>query len=126
MWFIYIESDYTDILEDKYECNCGDKVVDWFVDRVDHYNKFFEDIFSINIPLKEYSITPSAKRFHRLYSRCHYCSVNLGEDVVRDHDHLNGKFRRYAHNKCNLQAKNTFVPIYAFNSSNYDDHLFYN
>ena len=29
----------------------------------------------------------------------------MSEDVVRDHDHLNGKFRGYAHNKCNLQAK---------------------
>ena len=48
----------------------------------------------------------------------------MGEDIVRDHNHLNGKFRGYAHNKCNLQAKNTFVPIYAFNSSSYDNHLF--
>ena len=94
------------------------------MDRVDHYNKLFKDIFSINIPLKKDSITPSAKRFHRLYSKCYYCNENLGEPVVRDHDHLNGKFRGYAHNKCNLQAKNNFVPMYAFNSSNYDNHLF--
>ena len=67
--------------------------------------------------MKEDSITP-------LYSRCYYCNENLGEDVVRDHDHLNGKFRGYAHNKCHLQAKNRFVPIYAFNSCNYDNHLF--
>ena len=121
---LYIKSDYPDILEDKYECNCGDEVVDWFVDRVDHYNKLYKDIFSINIPLKEDSITPSAKWFHRLYSRCYYCNENLGEDVVRDHDHLNGKFRGYAHNKCNLHAKNNCVPMYAFNFSNYDNHLF--
>ena len=67
--------------------------------------------------MKEETITP-------LYSRCYYCNENLGDDIVRDHDHLNGKFRGYAHNKCNLQAKNTFVPMYAFNSSNYDNHLF--
>ena len=48
----------------------------------------------------------------------------MNNDIVRDHDHLNGKFRGYAHNKCNLQRKNTFVPMYAFNSSNYDNHLF--
>ena len=29
---LYIKSDYLDILEDMYECNCGDEVVDWFVD----------------------------------------------------------------------------------------------
>ena len=48
----------------------------------------------------------------------------MGNEVVRDHDSLNGKFRGYAHNKCNLQAEDTFVPIYAFNSTNYDNHLF--
>ena len=48
----------------------------------------------------------------------------MGKVIVRDHDHLNGKFRRYAHNKCNLQAKNNFVSMYAFNSINYDNHLF--
>ena len=34
--------------------------------------------------------------------------------MVSDLDHLNGKLRGYAQNKCNLQAKNNFVPIYAF------------
>ena len=48
----------------------------------------------------------------------------MGNDIVRDHDHLNGKYRVYAQNKCNLQAQNTFIPIYAFNSTNYDNHLF--
>ena len=48
----------------------------------------------------------------------------MGEDIVRDHDRLNGKFGGYAHNKFNFQAKNNFVPMYAFNSSNYDNHLF--
>ena len=100
---LYVKSDYPDILEDKYESFSGEDpqsggstdIVDWIVERVDYNNKLFKDIFSINIPLKEASITP-------LYSRCYYCNENLGEDIVRDHDYLNGKFRGYAHNKCNL------------------------
>ena len=67
--------------------------------------------------MKEDSITP-------LYSSCYYCNEEMGEDIVRDYDHLNGKFRGYAHNKCNHRAKNNFVPIYAFNSTSYDNHLF--
>ena len=47
----------------------------------------------------------------------------MGDDIARDHDHLSGKFRGYAHNKCNLQAKKTLVPMYAYNSSNNDNHL---
>ena len=48
----------------------------------------------------------------------------MGKVIVRDHDQLNGKFRGYAHNKCKLHAKNNFAPIYAFNSTNYENHLF--
>ena len=70
---------------------------------------------------------------------CYYCNEEIGEeprsgfkDIVRDHDHLNGIFRGYAHSKCNLQAKNprsggnanNFVPMYAFNFTNYDNHSF--
>ena len=80
-------------------------------------NKLIKDIFSINIPLKEETFTP-------LHTECYYCNEYMGNDIIRDHDNLNGKFRGYAHNKCNLQAKNNFVPIYAFHSTNYDNHLF--
>ena len=47
----------------------------------------------------------------------------MDNDIVRNHDRLKGKLRGYAHNKCNLQVKNTFVPIYAYNSTYYDNHL---
>ena len=60
---LYIKSDYFDILEDEYGCYSSGDVVDWFVDRVDHYNKLFKDIFIINIPFKEDTITP-------LYTNC--------------------------------------------------------
>ena len=114
---LYIKSDNLDILEDKYEIYSSEYIVDWFISRVNYYNKLLQDIFEINIPLNEDTITP-------LTTACFYCRENLCNDIVRDHDHLNGKFRGYAHNKCNLQAKNTFVPIYALNSTNYDNHLF--
>ena len=65
--------------------------------------------------MKEDIITP-------LYSSCYYCNEKM--DTVRDYDHSNGKFRGYDHNKCNHRAKIDFVPIYAFNSTNYDNHLF--
>ena len=114
---LYIKSDYPDILEDKYESYSGEDIDDWFISRLNYYDKLFKDIFEINIPLNEDTITP-------LTTECFYCRENLGNDIVRDHDHLKSKFRGNAHNKCNLQAKNTFVPIYAFNSIIYDNHLF--
>ena len=114
---LYMKSDYPNILEDMYEIYSGEDIVDWFISRVNHYNKLFNDIFEINIPFNEDTITP-------LTTECFYCREYLDNDIVGDHDRLNGNFRGYVHNKCNLQAKNTFVPIYAFNSTNYDNHLF--
>ena len=61
---IYIKSDYPDILEERYESYCGGRVVDWFLSRMSYYNELFKDIFNINFPLKEYSITT-------LYSSCY-------------------------------------------------------
>ena len=133
---LYIKSDYPDILEDKYECDLqssnsvdsSEDVVDWFISRVNYYDKLFKDIFEINIPLKEDTITPLTTDPQSGFADCFYCRENLGEEVVRDYDHLNGKFRGYAHNKCKNSRSggnaNTFVPIYAFNSTNYDNHLF--
>ena len=72
-------------------------MVDWFISRMSYYNNLFNDIFNVIIPLKEDIITP-------LYSSCYYCNEEMGEDIVRDHDHLNGKFKGYAHNKCNLKS----------------------
>ena len=36
---------------------------------------------------------------------CHICNEELGEDKVRDHYHLSGKFRGAAHEVCNLKYK---------------------
>ena len=123
--------DYPDILEDEYEGYCSEGVVDLFISRMSYYNQLFKDIFSINIPLKEDSITPLYISPQSGFADCYYCNEEMGEDprsgftdIVRDHDHLNGKLRGYAHNKCNLQAKDNFVPIYALNCTNYDNHLF--
>ena len=102
---LYIKSDYPDILEDEYENYCGNKVVDWFIGRMSYYNKLFNDIFGINIPLKKIVL---------LHSMMCVIIVRIIRIMI---------FRGYAHNKCKLQAKNNFVLIYAFNSTNYDNHL---
>jgi len=36
---------------------------------------------------------------------CHICGGQLGEDKVRDHCQLTGKFRGSAHNECNLRYR---------------------
>ena len=50
-----------------------------------------------------------------------------GEDSVRDHFHLSGKFRGATHEVCNLKCKvPTFFPVVFHNLSGYYSHLFIN
>ena len=56
---------------------------------------------------------------------CHIFNEELGEDRVRDHWHLSGKFRGAAHEIYNLKYKvPKFVPVVFHNLSDYDSHLF--
>ena len=58
-------------------------------------------------------------------SLCHICNEELGEDRVRDHCHLSGKFRGAAHEICNLKYKfPKFFPVVFHKLSGYDSHLF--
>ena len=55
---------------------------------------------------------------------CHICNEELGEDRVRDHCHLSGKFRGAAHEICNLKYKvPKLFPVVFHNWSGYDSHL---
>src|SRR5688572_24941069 len=56
---------------------------------------------------------------------CHICEGELGDDRVRDHCHLTGKYRGAAHNSCNLSYRvPKFFPVLLHNLSGYDSHLF--
>ena len=58
-------------------------------------------------------------------TNCHIWNEELGEDRVRDHCHLSGKFRGAAREVCNLKYKvSTFFPVVFLNLSGYDSHLF--
>ena len=55
------------------------------------------------------------------YTLCHICNEELGNDRVRDHCHLSGKFRGAAHQICNLKYKvPTFFPVVFNNLSGND------
>ena len=38
-------------------------------------------------------------------THCYICHEMMGVDRVRDHDHVNGKYRGAAHSDCNLQFR---------------------
>jgi hypothetical protein len=55
---------------------------------------------------------------------CHICKKKeLGEERVRDHCHVTGKFRGAAHNECNINYKYTGrIPVIIHNARGYDTH----
>ena len=58
---------------------------------------------------------------------CHICNEELGNDKVRNHCHLTGKFRGAAHEVCNLKYKvPKFFPVVFHNLSGYDSNLLKN
>ena len=91
--------------------------------------------FETNIPLEieegEAARAASQESFQQsaqLPKVCWLCENVLGEDTVRDHDHLTGKYRGAAHNRCNLNCKkksSSFVSIFFHNFSGCDCHLIF-
>ena len=65
------------------------------------------------------------KRDFKNATHCCICEGELGDDKVRDHCHLTGKYRGAAHTKCNIEFKvPKFFPVIFHNLSGYDSHLF--
>ena len=83
---------------------------------------------------KEIEINLDAIQTNYVESTCHLCEKGIKlKDIeenpnVKDHCHLTGRFRRLAHNNCNLntrKANTSFVPILFHNFSGYDCHLIF-
>ena len=72
-------------------------------------------------------ITEQQQGEFRNASECWACHSPLGDDRVRDHDHITGLYRGAAHASCNLKmriVRNTqIIPVIFHNLKGYDGHL---
>lgn len=62
-------------------------------------------------------------------TECQHCDESFGKVSgmkVMDHDHMTGKYRGPAHDKCNLHFNNRYtkIPVFIHNGMRYDNHLF--
>ena len=104
--------------------------VEWFVNKMLTLENIASNYFDTNLELE---ITPQEEESFQHSTICWLCEQALrenplGDDKVRDHDHLTGKYRGAAHNKCNLNCKqksSSFVPTFFHNFSGYDCHLIF-
>ena len=109
----------------EYYSNFGVDCVAWFVNEMLTLEKIASESFETNNPLEIEESVASQESFQQS-TICWLCQSPLGEDTVRDHDHLTGKYRGAAHNRCNLNCKtksSSFVPKFFHNFSGYDCHL---
>ncbi|CAB4017625.1 Gastrula zinc finger [Paramuricea clavata] len=73
---------------------------------------------------KKMVITPEQEAEFWMTRNCSICGNDLGDDRVRDHDHVTGLYRGAAHNMCNLKYRITWkVPVVFHNLRGYDSHL---
>ena len=100
-----------------------DNVAKIFVEKLEEvtkgiYNDFYKRFKPLKMSAKDQKLFNEAKT-------CHICSLELGEDKVRDHCHFTGNYRGAAHNKCNLGCRKLKVlPVIFHNLQGYDAHLF--
>ena len=67
---------------------------------------------------KDMIMNKSDKINYKNATHCNICESELGNDKVRDHCHLTGKYRGAAHKKCNLEFKvPKFFPVIFHNLS---------
>ena len=86
-----------------------------------------EDIKIItNIPEKKMIFEKEEVERFKRETKCWICNEEFdGDDKVKDHCHFTGRYRRAAHNECNLNyRKPNFTLVVFHNLSGYDSHLF--
>ena len=89
--------------------------------------KIASEYFETNMPLDIKEGVASQESYQQSKVRW-FCGATLGDDKVRDHDHLTGKYRGAAHNRCNSickQKSSSFVPIFLHNFSGCDCHILF-
>ena len=95
---------------------------------------FLESLQEEERKIKGVLANPKAMRMTRVDWRafrtaemCHICDERLEGDSVRDDCHITGKYRRAAHNACNLKLrlnpKTITIPVVFHNLRGYDSHL---
>ena len=64
--------------------------------------QLFEEYIATPKPML---LTVTELRSFNNTTTCHICTKPLGDDKVRDHCHIEGRYRGAAHNECNLMYR---------------------
>ena len=101
----------------NYSLYFGESCVTWFVNEMLTLENIASNYFETNLDLE---ITPEEHQSFQQSKVCWLCERELHGDTegalhkVRDHDHLTGKYRGAAHDKCNLNCKKSQVRLFLY------------
>lgn len=99
----------------------GEDAADHLVEELLTLSPEFDKVLAIHEPMV---ITKEEEKQFKLIRDCHICDKPLGEDRVRDHDHITGIYIGPAHNECNLhRTVCRKIPIYAHNFTGKHKHV---
>ena len=100
-----------------------DDVAAIFIKKIGEYTQLIYDKY-YKKQKKMFLSSEEEKKF-RDAKCCSICEEELGNDRVRDHCHITGKYRGAAHNSCNLNCRlPRIIPVIFHNLQSYDAHLF--
>lgn len=98
----------------------GEDAVEKFMD---HMVKLEEKLVSILRNPKPMNLSDQESESFLKATHCCICKDQLGNDTVRDHCHVTGKFRGAAHSSCNLNLRlRERIPVFFHNLKGYDAH----
>ena len=95
----------------QYYSYFGEDCVTWFVNEMLTLEKIASEYFETNIPLEIEEGVASQESFKQS-TICWLCEQPLHDDKVRDH--LTGKYRGAAHNRCGLNCKKSLVRLFPY------------
>lgn len=127
----YVKCSYDDTLS-FYKSYTGTDCIEWFTTQLKQFSEDVETVFLCPLPMDE--LTPKQQADFYKATTCHICEQALGDDRVRDHNHLfsgenknlnvTSNYRGPAHSNCNLNYQDSVViPVIFHNLSGYDAHF---
>ena len=116
-----LATDVPVLADEPYQSHTGPDVVDWFMRQMlDLQGRCMDYLFDY----QRLVMTLNDERNFARAFECYICHRPFNQDKVRDHDHLTGKYRGAAHERCNLILRKTYkVPVLFHNFRGYDSNL---
>ena len=121
---MYIHSDYHNLYPQDYHSYIGENCIEIFVQELmgayEHISKKL-DYYKESKAMLTYK---QEKEFQEA-THCYMCRKEFTKNKIREHNHLNGKFRGAACQSCNTkEGRDTkTIPIFIHNGSGYDFHF---